>query len=63
MKVVTRFALVVGALAMSVVLGVGSANAVPLPALPPLPEPFASWFAPPEPVEKKLAKSLSLIHI
>ncbi len=52
MKVVTRFALVVGALAMSVVLGVGSANAVPLPALPPLPEPFATWFAPPEPVEK-----------
>lgn len=61
MKVVTRFALVVGALAMSVVLGVGSANAVPLPALPPLPEPFATWFAPPEPVEKRLAKSYAAL--
>ncbi len=62
MKVVTRFALVVAALLMSVVVGAGSANAVPLPALPPLPEPFASWFTPPEPVEKKLAKSYAALQ-
>lgn len=62
MKVVTRCALVIGALMMSVVVGAGSANAVPLPALPPLPEPFASWFTPPEPVEKKLAKSYAALQ-
>ncbi len=62
MKVVTRCALVIGALMMSVVVGTGSANAVPLPALPPLPEPFASWFTPPEPVEKKLAKSYAALQ-
>ncbi|TSD97197.1 hypothetical protein FOV72_09560 [Gordonia rubripertincta] len=47
---------------MSVVVGAGSANAVPLPALPPLPEPFASWFTPPEPVERKLAKSYAALQ-
>ncbi len=62
MKVVTRCALVVGAVMMSLVVGAGSANAVPLPALPPLPEPFASWFTPPEPVDKKLAKSYAALQ-
>ncbi|OLT49925.1 hypothetical protein BJF87_00725 [Gordonia sp. CNJ-863] len=54
--------MVVAALLMSVVVGAGSANAVPLPALPPLPEPFASWFTPPVPVEKKLAKSYAALQ-
>ncbi len=62
MKVVTRCALVVGAVMMSLVVGAGSASAVPLPALPPLPEPFASWFTPPEPVDKKLAKSYAALQ-
>lgn len=62
MKVVTRCALVVGAVMMSLVVGAGSANADPLPALPPLPEPFASWFTPPEPVDKKLAKSYAALQ-
>ncbi|MCZ4653923.1 hypothetical protein O4157_21200 [Gordonia amicalis] len=47
---------------MSLVVGAGSANAVPLPALPPLPEPFASWFTPPEPVDKKLARSYAALQ-
>ncbi|MCZ0912247.1 hypothetical protein O0V02_07440 [Gordonia amicalis] len=47
---------------MSLVVGAGSANAVPLPALPPLPEPFASWFKPPEPVDKKLARSYAALQ-
>lgn len=62
MKAVTRCALVVGAVMMSLVVGAGSANAVPLPALPPLPEPFASWFTPPEPVDKKLARSYAALQ-
>ncbi|MBD0862097.1 hypothetical protein IA539_12855 [Gordonia sp. zg691] len=47
---------------MSVVVGGGAATAIPLPVLPPLPEPFASWFTPPEPIDKKLAKSYSALQ-
>ncbi|WP_439032214.1 hypothetical protein [Gordonia terrae] len=52
----------VGALTMSLVVGAGSATAIPLPTLPPLPEPFASWFKPPEPVDKKLARSYAALQ-
>ncbi|SDU55178.1 hypothetical protein SAMN04488548_1342075 [Gordonia westfalica] len=62
MKVVTRFASAVGALMMSLVVGAGTATAVPLPVLPPLPEPFATWLTPPEPIEAKLAKSYATLQ-
>ena len=61
MKVVTRIGVVFCAVVMSVVIGAGSATAIPLPVLPPLPEPFATWFKPPEPLDKKLAKSYAAL--
>ncbi len=61
MKAVTRIGVVFCAVAMSMVIGAGSATAIPLPVLPPLPEPFATWFKPPEPLDKKLAKSYAAL--